>query len=101
MTAREMDEAKTLGQELRLLSPAGRVILVIAEGGLPTLADIGFRVGLTGGQVSRLVSSLVEARIVARTKVKSRNRYHLDLNALREHPDIIRLLDLTAEAPSA
>jgi DNA-binding MarR family transcriptional regulator len=105
MTEVEQDADKFANTPgLSLLNAAGRVLVVVVEypQGI-TLSDIANRLNVTNTAVAKAISSLVEAQIVARTKVNSRDLYLLNPKGLWRHPDIIslaRLADLAAVGDS-
>lgn len=79
---------------LPLLTPAGRVLVLVARYPEITLRELGNRLGITESSIGRQVTFLVEAGLVKRTRFRNRNRYELAGNALSEHPDITHWVGL-------
>jgi len=75
---------------LSLLTPAGRVLVCLAENPAATLREISLILGVSESNVTRSVSYLVKAGVIARTKVKGRNTYSVVLKVAENHPDIRR-----------
>lgn len=75
---------------LSLLTPAGRLLIVLMERPEVTMRELGVFLGCTEANVMRAVSQLVKANIITRTKVKGRNRYRFNSSEGFRHPDITR-----------
>lgn len=73
---------------LALLSATGRVFVCIANNPNLTIRETAMMLGVTESNVNRSVSRLVEAGVIARTKLKGRNVYKIDVENARNHPDI-------------
>lgn len=73
---------------LALLSATGRVFVCIANNPNLTIREIAMMLGITESNVNRSVSRLVDAGVIARTKLKGRNVYTIDTEKAQNHPDI-------------
>ena len=75
---------------LKLLNPAGRVLVALMERPDITMRELSVYLGTTEANVLKQVVALVEANLIARTKVKGRNTYRFNLDEVVKHPDITR-----------
>ena len=48
--------------------------------------------GVTESNIHKAVKTLVDSELIAKTKVKGRNKYQINKNRALEHPDISRLI---------
>ena len=98
ITDRVMRELGLLGvisysapDSLKLLTPAGRVLVSLMERPGMTMRELSVYMGTTEANVLKQVTALVKAGVIARTKWKGRNSYCLNLNEALGEPDITRL----------
>ncbi len=104
---RSLDEQRLIAyaprDTLAILTPAGRVLVVLCERPTATLREIALVLGVTESNVARSVGKLVTANVIARTKVKGRNVYRLNADVAAAHPDLRRyhdaVLALLGDAP--
>ena len=91
---RTLDEQKIIAytprDALAILTPAGRVFVIVAEHPDATLREISVALGVSESNVGRSVSNLVRSNVIARTKVNGRNTYRVNLDVLKSHPDLRR-----------
>jgi hypothetical protein len=73
-----------------ILTPTGRVLTCLIERPGITLRELASYLGMAESNVAKSVGRLVKADVVVRTKVKTRNTYHLNLDEALKHPDIGR-----------
>jgi DNA-binding transcriptional ArsR family regulator len=76
---------------IKLLTPAGRVMVALIERPSMTMRELALYLGTTESGVMKHVLALVKANVIARTKVKGHNMYRLNLDEALQHPDIARL----------
>jgi DNA-binding IclR family transcriptional regulator len=81
------------------LTSHSQVLLCLHSNPDVRLRDVAQTVGITERAAQRIVTDLVEAGYVTRTRVGRRNRYELDPNVAMRHPSqydhqIGELLDL-------
>lgn len=81
------------------LTAHSQVLLCVQRDPQARLRDIADTVGITERAAHRILSDLVEAGYVTRTRVGRRNRYTIDTTAPMRHPaqrdhEIGELLDL-------
>ena len=77
---------------LKLLTPAGRALMVLMEKPDLTQRELAVVLGISEGTATTTVSALVQANLLVRTKVSRKNHYRFDPEALCKHPDISRFL---------
>jgi DNA-binding Lrp family transcriptional regulator len=88
------------------LTSHSQVLLCISRDPEVRLRDVAATVGITERATQRIVSDLVEAGYVTRTRIGRRNRYAVNTDVPMRHPaqdghEIGELLDLLRrEAPS-
>ena len=80
------------GDRMPLLTPIGRVLIAVLENPNCKLADLAPMLGLGESRVSFALSSLVEDKILVRTRQAGRNSYKINENSLTTHPDISHLV---------
>lgn len=78
---------------LPLLSAAGRVLVCIVSNPDATLRELGMMLGVSESTVAKQVALLVDANLIARTKVKGRNTYRLVVKTAVLHADLKRFAD--------
>ncbi len=70
----------------RFVTNHTRVLLCIAQDNAPPVRDIADAVGITERAAQRIVTDLVEAGVVRRTRVGRRNSYVVNRHARLRHP---------------
>lgn len=80
-------------ETLAILTPAGRVLVLLSERPTATLREMSLVLGVTESSVARTVSNLVRSKLIARTKDKGRNIYTFNVDEVRAHPDLYRYHD--------
>jgi predicted transcriptional regulator len=92
----ELDEqniiAYTPKSNVNLLTPAGRILIYLIETPGLTVRELTVSLGVTDTAVIKALSLLSKSKLVARTKVKGRYEYRINLNNTRYHPDLRRLI---------
>jgi DNA-binding transcriptional regulator YhcF (GntR family) len=98
----ELDEqniiAYTPKSNVNLLTPPGRVLLYLMQTPGLTVRELATTLGVTNTSVIKAISLLSKNKLVARTKVKGRYEYRINLNNARYHPDLRRLIRTLFEA---
>jgi len=93
---RALDRQKILrysgGEELSLLSAAGRVLAVILEDNTYTCRAISVYLGVTETAIAKSIKLLLEAKLIKKQKQKGRNLYSPVMEEIAKHPDVSRLL---------
>lgn len=79
--------------EISLITPAGRVLVAMLEDPEITQRALSVYLGVTESNIHKAVKTLVDSGLIAKTKVKGRNKYQIDKKRALEHPDIRRLVD--------
>lgn len=74
----------------KFLTPAGRVLVSLMEKPDTTMRELAVYLGITESAVMKYISTLLKAGFIARTKVKGRNTYRLNLKEVFRNPDIVR-----------
>jgi hypothetical protein len=94
---RALDEQRVIQyaprDTLAILTPAGRVLVLLSERPSVTLREISRILGTTESAVARTVGKLAKSNVIARTKVRGRNIYTINVEAIRSHPDLCRYRD--------
>jgi DNA-binding transcriptional regulator YhcF (GntR family) len=92
----ELDEqniiAYTPKSNVNLLTPPGRVLLYLIQTPGLTVRELAITLGVTNTSVIKAISLLSKNKLVARTKVKGRYEYRINLNNAIYHPDLRRLM---------
>jgi DNA-binding transcriptional regulator YhcF (GntR family) len=92
----ELDEqniiAYTPKSNVNLLTPAGRILIYLIETPGLTVRELSTTLGVTSTAVIKALSLLTKNKLIARTKVKGRYEYRINLNNTRYHPDLRRLI---------
>ena len=92
----ELDEqniiAYTPKSNVNLLTPPGRVLLYLIQTPGLTVRELATTLGVTNTSVIKAISLLSKNKLVARTKVKGRYEYRINLNNAIYHPDLRRLI---------
>lgn len=83
---------------LPLLAAAGRVLVCIVANPDATLRELGMTLGVSESTVAKQVAQLVDANLIARTKVKGRNTYRLIAENAVLHADLKRFADTVQKA---
>ena len=98
----ELDEqniiAYTPKSNVNLLTPPGRVLLYLMQTPGLTIRELATTLGVTNTPVIKAISLLSKNKLVARTKVKGRYEYRINLNEVVYHPDLRRLIKTLFEA---
>jgi len=79
--------------EISLITPAGRVFVAMLEDPAITQRALSVYLGVTESNIHKSVKTLVDSGLIAKTKVKGRNKYEINRKKAAEHPDIRRLID--------
>ncbi len=97
---RALDEQRIIAytprDALAILTPAGRVLVIVAENPHVTLREISVALGVTEANVAKSVGKLVASNVIARTKVNGRNTYEVNAQGVNSHPDIVRYASVSA-----
>lgn len=92
----ELDEqniiAYTPKSNVNLLTPPGRILLYLMQSPGLTVRELATTLGVTNTSVIKAISLLSKNKLVARTKVKGRYEYRINLNNAIYHPDLRRLM---------
>jgi hypothetical protein len=78
--------------EISLITPAGRVLVAMLEDPEITQRALSVYLGVTESNIHKAVKTLVDSELIAKTKVKGRNKYQINKKRALEHPDISRLI---------
>lgn len=92
----ELDEqniiAYTPKSNVNLLTPSGRILVYLIETPGLTVRELSTTLGVSSTAVIKSLSLLTKNKLIARTKVKGRYEYRINLNNVRYHPDLRRLI---------
>ena len=92
----ELDEqniiAYTPKSNVNLLTPPGRILLYLIQTPGLTVRELSTTLGVTNTAIIKAISLLSKNKLVARTKVKGRYEYRINLNEVVYHPDLRRLI---------
>jgi len=98
----ELDEQKIIAytpkSNVNLLTPPGRVLLYLIQTPGLTVRELSTTLGVTNTAIIKAISLLSKNKLVARTKVKGRYEYRINLNEVVYHPDLRRLIKTLFEA---
>jgi DNA-binding transcriptional regulator YhcF (GntR family) len=98
----ELDEqniiAYTPKSNVNLLTPPGRVLMYLIQTPGLTVRELSTTLGVTNTAIIKAISLLSKNKLVARTKVKGRYEYRINLNEVVYHPDLRRLIKTLFEA---
>lgn len=83
---------------VRLLAPAGRALMIMLERPHVTVSEMASVLGVSQGNAGSAIAALVEGKVVTRTRTGGGNHYEVEPEALREHPDVTRLLTAITSA---
>lgn len=101
----ELDEqniiAYTPKSNVNLLTPPGRVLLYLMQTPGLTVRELSTTLGVTNTSIIKAISLLSKNKLVARTKVRGRYEYRINLNNAVYHPDLRRLIKTLSEALSS
>ena len=98
----ELDEqniiAYTPKSNVNLLTPPGRILLYLIQTPGLTVRELSTTLGVTNTAIIKAISLLSKNKLVARTKVKGRYEYRINLNEVVYHPYLRRLIRTLFEA---
>jgi len=101
----ELDEqniiAYTPKSNVNLLTPSGRILVYLIETPGLTVRELSTTLGVSNTAVIKSLSLLTKNKLIARTKVKGRYEYRINLNNVRYHPDLRRLIRTISSATSS
>ena len=101
----ELDEqniiAYTPKSNVNLLTPSGRILVYLIETPGLTVRELSTTLGVSSTAVIKSLSLLTKNKLIARTKVKGRYEYRINLNNVRYHPDLRRLIRTISSAMSS
>jgi DNA-binding transcriptional regulator YhcF (GntR family) len=101
----ELDEqniiAYTPKSNVNLLTPSGRILVYLIETPGLTVRELSITLGVSSTAVIKSLSLLTKNKLIARTKVKGRYEYRINLNNVRYHPDLRRLIRTISSATSS
>ena len=101
----ELDEqniiAYTPKSNVNLLTPSGRILVYLIETPGLTVRELSTTLGVTSTAVIKSLSLLTKNKLIARTKVKGRYEYRINLNNVRYHPDLRRRIRTISSAMSS
>jgi len=101
----ELDEqniiAYTPKSNVNLLTPSGRILVYLIETPGLTVRELSTTLGVSSTAVIKSLSLLTKNKLIARTKVKGRYEYRINLNNVRYHPDLRRLIRTISSATSS
>lgn len=92
--------AYTPKSNINLLTPSGRTLLYLIETPGLTVRELSTTLGVSGTAVIKSLSLLTKNKLIARTKVKGRYEYRINLENVRYHPDLRRLIRTISTAVS-
>jgi len=94
---RTLDQQKMISynseDDILLLSAAGRVMVAIMEDPSITQRALAVYLGVTESNVQKSIKNLVDAGLLEKTKLNSRNVYKVNSKKVVLHPDISRFAD--------
>lgn len=85
-------------EAVKLLAPAGRALMIMLERPHVTVSEMASVLGVSQGNASTAISALVQGKVIIRTRTGGGNQYEVSPEALREHPDVTRLLTAITSA---
>ena len=98
----ELDEqniiAYTPKSKVNLLTPQGRVLVFLVERPRMTVREISVSLGVSIQSATKAISLLAKDKLITRTKVKGRYEYRINLENVRYHPDMRRLINTVKQA---
>ena len=98
----ELDEqniiAYTPKSKVNLLTPQGRVLVFLVERPRMTVREISVSLGVSIQSANKAISLLAKDKLITRTKVKGRYEYRINLENVRYHPDMRRLINTVKQA---
>jgi Mn-dependent DtxR family transcriptional regulator len=98
----ELDEqniiAYTPKSRVNLLTPQGRVLVFLVERPRMTVREISVSLGVSIQSANKAISLLTKDKLITRTKVKGRYEYRINLENVRYHPDMRRLINTVKQA---
>jgi Mn-dependent DtxR family transcriptional regulator len=98
----ELDEqniiAYTPKSKVNLLTPQGRVLVFLVERPRMTVREISVSLGVSIQSANKAISLLAKDKLITRTKVKGRYEYRINLENVRYHPDMRRLISTVKQA---
>lgn len=78
--------------EIRLLSATGRVLLGILENTDVSLADLASQLHVSEARISKVITDLVEAGLIERTRTWKKNHYRVKPGF--ESSELVRLIQI-------
>lgn len=91
-----LDEKKIFryhkGEDISLLSTAGRVLVSLADDPTMTIRAISVYLDLSETMIDKTVKQLIAAGLVTKTKVNRQNVYRLNNSLILSQPDIQQFL---------
>ena len=98
----ELDEqniiAYTPKSKVNLLTPQGRVLVFLVERPRMTVREISVSLGVSIQSANKAISLLAKDKLITRTKFKGRYEYRINLENVRYHPDMRRLINTVKQA---
>lgn len=79
--------------EISLLSTPGRVLVAIAEDPTMTQRALSVYLDLSETMIDKTVKSLISKGLVTKTKLNRQNIYKINVDSLKNHPDIQHFLE--------
>lgn len=100
-----LDEKKIFryhkGEDISLLSTAGRVLVSLADDPTMTIRAISVYLDLSETMIDKTVKQLIAAGLITKTKVNRQNVYRLNNSLIVEQPDIQQFLKAISKLTSA
>ena len=84
----EMRSEAKKSSSISLLSANGRILMDLMAHPDSSLQDCADRLGMTSPTISNVMSHLVTAKLIVRSRVGNKNRYTFSINSLTKHSDI-------------
>ena len=81
------------GEDISLLSTAGRVLVSLADDPTMTIRAISVYLDLSETMIDKTVKQLIAAGLITKTKVNRQNIYKVNEEEVLKHPDIRKFYD--------